>query len=102
DHRLGLELARELQGGQADATRAAVHQQSLPGAEPGELDEIGPDREPHLRQSGRLRHAEARRYWQSLTCRSHAEVGVAASRHERTNGLTQLPIPYVRAARRHD
>ncbi len=46
--------SRELDGGRADARRAAVHQKHFARAKPRSLEDVGPDREVRLGQARRI------------------------------------------------
>ena len=95
------EFAGELDGGRADAARAAMDQEALPGPEVSALEHVGPDREKGLRQGRGLDHAELARDGQALWARGEAEFGIAPASQQGRHLVSDLPTGDVRADR-HD
>ena len=87
----------ELDGGKADATGAAVYQQTLAGLEFAQVNEVGPDGEPVLGQRGSFAQAETLGDRQGMAGGHCAEFGVTAAGRERGNFVTDFPFAYALA-----
>jgi hypothetical protein len=75
----------ELDRERADAARAAVHEQRLAGAEPGDADQVGPDRAGDLGEARGLDQRYPVRHGKDLAGRYRDLLGVAAAGQQRAH-----------------
>src|SRR5439155_3417348 len=87
----GATRARELNGGGADAARAAVHEDRFAGGEPPAVEDVGPHGEERFGDRGRRVEVETARRRQTLRRGCGAVLRVAAARDERADGVADPP-----------
>ena len=87
----GAAGTRKLNRKGSDPARAAVDQDRLPRRKPTALEDVGPDRERHLRQRGRLCELEPGRYRQALRRWRGAVLRVATAGDERADPVAPRP-----------
>lgn len=81
----------DLDGGDADATRAAIHQEGLVLSERAVEEDIAPDRKEGLRQHRRLRPTQAFGRRQTVASRRDRIFGIAAATQKRTDPVPGRP-----------
>src|SRR5690606_2659658 len=81
----GTARAGELDRGQADSGRAAVHQERLARHQPAALEHVGPHGEEVLRERRCLEQGQAPRHRQCLADRGHRVLRVAAAIGQRAH-----------------
>jgi hypothetical protein len=91
----------QLNGGQANAGRAAMDQKAFTGFQVSALKHIGPDREIVFWQGRCLQQAHALGNGQALALRQTHELGVTAAIGQATQGVTQFPARHALAQRHH-
>ena len=93
----GAECARQLDGGRADAARAAVDEHRLAFREPAAIEEVGPDREERLGNRRRLSRPEPVVAAAAPAVPVRRSTRVTPARDERAHVVALAPSRDVRA-----
>jgi hypothetical protein len=98
-HHGGAECLGELDGGQSDAARSAVHEKPFAADELRAVEHVVPYREVVLGNSRSLLERPAGRNRQAPRRRCGAVLGVAATRSQRADAVADVPSGGVRTER---
>ena len=89
---LRAEGFRELDRGNADAARAALHEKDFPRSEAHALEDIGPHGGEGLRQAGGIDEADILGRGQALHRRNGSVFAIPVCDHQRAEAVTDLPL----------